>query len=501
MMSRRALINYALVGIVISFLFIRALAAFHKPDFFLDFRPMYCAGAAILGHHDPYTVQPLRSCEITHGLRDSIGVMPAPVPGYVLAPFTIAALLPYNAALLAFVVLALAALVMAIWMTARMSGLSLLAATCAMFWTIGYFSVNLGQLSVFAATGIVGAAYAAKRGWWSLTSAAACIALLQPQLGLPIVITLAAWFPRSRRALAIGIGVLILLSFATLGPDGTLRYFTVELKHHAASETYWPYQLSLTWLLAYNGIGQSFALIFGSLSYLIAVALGILAARLYAQHDEVELSLLSAAAFATFGGSFIHDQQVTTVVPLGLILVARAQRAAIIPALGLALISVDLSSYNGVIKRLELLAENSFAACAVFLALLKALGERTRAISAFASVAVVIALAATVKCHLSAADLTPHLTAGEIARIHLSGGLASDQWQTFVNLSFRGKRLGDQLVAWKLYTWLGSLLLLGFALAGALVPTLIRSSARDESRVLRVAVPGPGRLTVDVADA
>jgi hypothetical protein len=64
-----------------------------------DFRAFYCAGSVASQHLDPYTVAPLEACEAPLGLRSFFSgtpaaVLPAPLPGYLIAFFAIFSLIP-----------------------------------------------------------------------------------------------------------------------------------------------------------------------------------------------------------------------------------------------------------------------------------------------------------------------------------------------------------------------------------------------------------------------
>src|SRR5580700_3565277 len=69
-----------------------------------DFNAFYCAGETIVHRADPYRNEPLGTCERSAGRPDFLErapaylAVPAPLPGYALAPFVLLALLPYAAA-------------------------------------------------------------------------------------------------------------------------------------------------------------------------------------------------------------------------------------------------------------------------------------------------------------------------------------------------------------------------------------------------------------------
>src|ERR1700688_3993719 len=67
--------------------------------FLYDYRAFACAGAIVGTGGDPYRAEPVRTCEHRRGLlagRSDLTLLavPAPLPGYALAPFALLGRLP-----------------------------------------------------------------------------------------------------------------------------------------------------------------------------------------------------------------------------------------------------------------------------------------------------------------------------------------------------------------------------------------------------------------------
>jgi hypothetical protein len=302
--------------------------ALHFAGFMLDFRAFYCAGAALDAGADPYRAEPLRSCEV-----DAYGAfpqgypqvaVPAPLPGYALAPFALLARLPYNVA----AALWLFAIILAIAASAvLLIGLSRLPAPvvwAALLLPVGLVSGFLGQLVPFALLALVVCARALEAERPQLAVLAGVASLIEPHFVLPVCLGLAVGMPRARLPLGVLLAAAAALSFVLLGVERNLEYVRAVLPAHLASEVGNEEQYSLTHLLNLAGVPDSLALQLGSLSYILAIAAGaFFALRLVRHGAPRSLFVLLPAAFAPLGGSFVHLQQMAFVIPALLVLLGR----------------------------------------------------------------------------------------------------------------------------------------------------------------------------------
>ena len=215
-----------------------------RTDFLFDFGVFYCAGHVVVEGGDPYRADPLRSCEhsVIPGLSDNRNanlanlVAPAPLPGYAIAVFVPLSLLPFvNAAALWLTILLLAWLACIIALV-RFADVRWQIPLAALALSVGATSIPLAQIVPVAIAAICVAGYFAWRGRWRAAAIAAATAMIEPHLGLPVVIALAVWVPATRVTLALLCGSLAAVSLVVLSPATNLEYFTSVLPAHVLSE-------------------------------------------------------------------------------------------------------------------------------------------------------------------------------------------------------------------------------------------------------------------------
>ena len=292
----------------------------------LDFRAFYCAGAALGSGHDPYRVEPLRSCEratlASAGLRmDPRRVLPAPLPPYALLAFAAFARLPYRIASEVWFALTLGALSASIWLVALLARLRPLPVAAALFASLGTTSIAYGQVVPAALAGLALAALGARRGDGVLAALGCSLAAIEPHLALPAWLGLALLVPVTRVPLAAA-GAALAISLAA-GPGLNLEYFASVLPEHARSEVMgFGSQYSLTSLLWTLGTPIPVALAAGTLCYAVMLAAGVaIARRLVAQAGDAAFAVTVPVAAVLLGGPFLHDHQLAAALPLGLMLV------------------------------------------------------------------------------------------------------------------------------------------------------------------------------------
>ncbi len=397
--------------------------------FMLDFRAFYCAGAALDAGADPYRAEPLRSCEITSYGAFPLGypqvAVPAPLPGYAIAPFALLAHLPYDAA----ATLWLFATALAILASAALlTGLSRLPAPvvwAALILPLGLVSGFLGQLVPFAVLALASCARAVEAGRPRVAALAAAASLIEPHFGLPVCLGLALGVPRARLPLALLLACGAALSLALLGLERNLEYVRAVLPAHLASEVSNEEQYSLTHLLNLAGAPDAFALQLGSASYVVAIVAGIvLAARLVRRGAPVTLFVLLPAAFAPLGGSFVHIQQMAFVIPALLVLLGRVAPRDAWLGTALLLLALPLGNFT------FLFVTAPFAVATVLVLAREQLrlSWLAAALLAFAAVASICVLTAALG---SRPDV--HAAVGAVAG---GGRLAEASWAALIRASY-----------------------------------------------------------------
>jgi hypothetical protein len=163
------------------------------------------------------------------------------------------------------------------------------------------------------------------RGRPRAAALATAVATIEPHVGLPACLGLFVFMPRARVPLVAFGGAFALLSLATVGPQTSLEYFTTFLPLQAHAEVYAADQYSLTRVLFLAGLSPSTSLLLGTISYAVAIAAGLLAARTFvALGASRAVVVLVPVAAAMFGGTFIHDVEIASALPAAVVLAPRS---------------------------------------------------------------------------------------------------------------------------------------------------------------------------------
>jgi hypothetical protein len=366
-----------------------------------DFGAFYCGGKTVLQRQDPYRVQPLLDCERRLAAVDRRwnsnlieGVSAVPLPGYAFLPLAALAMLPPRLAVLVFGFLLLAATAVIGYCLARMSALPLSAAFAVAFIGIGYNATALGQIAPFAIASVAAGALLLRLGKQRWAVLAASAALIQPQFGLPIMISSFLFLPRVRILIGLIVLTLTLGTFVTVGTRGAIEYPSF-LSIHARSEVNSPYQYSLTWVAHTLGADAKTALAAGEASYLLLLVTCLLVlARSGNRGITTGAVILLPAAFSVFGGTFIHDHQIAVALIAAIVLVQPAS-TILTTVLGAALLTVPYGAMHTLNAIPSLLLTVLAAWCVVFFPM-RGLGMRTAIQRATATVILISAILATI---------------------------------------------------------------------------------------------------------
>ncbi len=311
-----------------------------------DFRAFYCAATVTAEHHDPYLTEPLRSCELSAGSTKFFdkypGVtIPAPLPGYVLAaliPFTF---LSFHAASIVWVLFLVLACVVTIVTVARFAGVPWQVTLAAFSLSVGVLSVGFGEVVPLCIAFICLSAYFVWAGNWNAAAVVSAASLIEPHLGLPVVLAVFLWAPRARLVLGGLVVVLTAVSVIALGFATNVEYFTSVLPAHVLSEIFRDTQYSLTEFLVSLGSPLRLAVGLGSIWYVAMIGIGLVVGhRLAGQTGNRAFFVCVPPAFAVFGGTFIHETQIAAALPAALLLAGcttgRAKTACVIALLALS---------------------------------------------------------------------------------------------------------------------------------------------------------------------
>jgi hypothetical protein len=442
-----------------------------------DLRAFYCAGEAVAQGRDPYLAEPLRSCEVREARAAGLVpyarlARPAPLPGYDFAPLAALARLSFATVTQVYALCAILALSGIALLLRRLSDVPLVAIFAALVLSLGWISIANGQIVPFALLALCACAYELWCERPVRASACAVIVAIEPHIALPVWIALAYAEPKTRIPLAIGAVIFATTSLALIGPHATFEYLSAVLPAHARSELGSTGQFSLTSLLYRGGLSADIAMRFGNVSYLFGCVLGIFVARRLSRlFGAPELLALVPAAFAVFGGPFVHLTQLAVAIPAIVVLCYRLPERR--SALGAALLLLAIP-WEDLVQNPMPLALLLAAVVAVPIA-----ASFWRDNLPFTALAVVGTLAlVAIDRAIETTFAPPPLTADAALAAVDTGGtqLAETTWRAFVAATQSGD--SRPYLATHLPTWAGLALALTIATVAA-----YRTTLRDRLRI------------------
>ena len=323
---------------------------FPSRAFLYDYRAFACAGKIAGTAADPYLAEPLRSCEHRSGLlagRSDLALLavPAPLPGYALAPFALLGRLPSALGATLWLLISLFGAVVAVRALIAIARIRARFVLLALGLPLA-LALVLGQLVPLALGALCFGALALERGNYRLAAIAIWCAMIEPHVALPALIALLVFVPRARLVAAGGAILALVLSVALLGISKNLEYLAGVLPAHALSELANEEQYSLAYWLHLAGAGDALALRLADAWYLVTLVAGLfLAQRLVARGGPRSLYVLIPAALAVVGAPFVHVQQMVFALPAILVLSGRiAPRARALPV-AIVLLSVPWGAF------------------------------------------------------------------------------------------------------------------------------------------------------------
>jgi len=435
-----------------------------------DFADFYCAGSALDHGADPYTYEPLHTCEHRVASSDTFRgrlfaanpalAVPAPQPPFDFLPYMVLARVPFPAARVAAALAIVAAVAVAALGLAAL-GVPWAIAVAALILSTAYASLNTGQLVPFSLASLVISGVALARGRYTAAGIFAVLTTIEPSVGVPAIAATALFAPRARIAIAIGVAALAALSVALVGWPALLRYVTEVIPAHSLTELHFPFQYSAAYLAAFFGASPPVARFAGTASYVLLVAAGLIVGRKAAEAlHRPELIAFVPALCAVTGGIFVHAEELCCAIPAAAIVaIASTGRARSVAAIALCLLSIPWIVVWGT-KQLFLA---SLVVCVVIVLRLR--------VPAASAAGILVAVAATIYAFELQPPHLPVPTA--LARAHEPAGLVERAWAEYT----AARATGDPLwLAIKLPTWAALLAVLALAYRCA-----VRSPRASES--------------------
>ena len=322
--SRIAGAAFAMVAISAVAFSLWQFSRFSSGTLLSDFRAFYCAAQLQSRGIDPYRQEPLYRCEAAPTvavLWHATGNVtdPAPLPPYTIAAFIPLQRLPLGGAALVWTGILICAWAVVAIALRRITGYSWIV-ICACLFFGAMMSVSLGQIAPLAIAAICLVALLLSVEQFSWAGAAAAVAMIEPHVALPACVAVFASVPRSRLPM-VGVGLALLAVSLIFGLGRNVEYVREVLPAHALSDVADVGQFSFTVLAHAAGFSDRLASRAGAIWYAVMSLAGILTAVTLAKRSK-NLPILAVLpmAFAVFGGTYVHWQQVVAAIPAALLL-------------------------------------------------------------------------------------------------------------------------------------------------------------------------------------
>lgn len=275
--------------------------------------------------------------------------IPVVAAGYTLAPFAVLAAFSPKAAGPLFALVILVATALTALGVSRMSPIPLPASFAIIFFGTALYSLSIGEPVPVVIAGLTVAALELRLGRPRRAALAALLAMMQPQIALPVLVAMFVLVPRTRMVVLAGCVVLALLNVLILGVSRSFEYLALINMNVRAEVSHFD-QYSLTALLSILGAPANLALALGQLTYLAGVGLSVLIVGMRRERavDSGALVFLPAS-FAVTGGSYVHLQQVAAALVAALVLLRPSTFA-----MSLA-IAVLVQSWSSTLRQLPIL--------------------------------------------------------------------------------------------------------------------------------------------------
>jgi Glycosyltransferase family 87 len=290
-----------------------------------DFPDFYCGGEILDERADPYTYEPLRSCE--HGVNRAPSfeanpgiAIPAPQPPYAFALFMALAKLSFAPARAIYAAVIVVAVLLAAGVLTRL-GIPADIALLGVALSGGYLQLDAGQITPLALLALVATGWMLSRRRDALAGLFGALTTIEPHLGAGVVLSLFIFAPRTRWSLIATTAALIAGALVLAGPSLLLTYVTRVVPLQGVAEVAFPPQYSLTYALHAFGFSDAAALRIGAIAFGALLAAGLaVAPRLATNLQRREMLAFFPAATAVMAGVYVHVIELCFAIPAALVL-------------------------------------------------------------------------------------------------------------------------------------------------------------------------------------
>ncbi|MBC5809749.1 MAG: DUF2029 domain-containing protein [Candidatus Eremiobacteraeota bacterium] len=371
---------------------------------------------------DPYTVEPIRSCQrgiARNGdFKRAEFVQTGTIPPYALWLFAPFAVLPFAWAAALYGLFIAGCTVATVGAARKLSTLPLWALALAIGSSDGLTSLINGQLVPIALlAAALSALWLRERRYDRAAIAAACT-MLEPHLGVLVCVSAFIWVPQMRRILGGAAVLLAVLSVATAGLRLSAEYVTQAIPAQVHAEVAYAGQYSVASLAYDLGLPESVDAILGGIFSLAMGAAGIWMAGLIARRHGLAAAIVVIPPAFSLLGAYTHLPPFAFVVLAAVVLMSVTRSAPLWGAIVLCAVPWGmLVNYAGGPLTAALISGGLVAAAAPSATALRAFAA---SLTAFAFLWVLRSI--------------PNATApAGAASILPAGALAADQWSAIVH--------------------------------------------------------------------
>ena len=194
----------------------------------------------------------------------------------------------------------------------------------------------------FALLALALTGHALARRQYALAGVLAAFTAIEPVVGVPVVAATLIYVPRARWSLLFCATLFAAIALRLVGTGVLIQYVTAVLPAQSASELHFPFQYSLTYLLAHAGIPTGVAALAGAASYVVMLVAGLLLAPAASRRfGRPELVAFIPALCSTIGGTYLHPEELCFAIP-ALLVLANAARETPRTVLALALCTLSI---------------------------------------------------------------------------------------------------------------------------------------------------------------
>lgn len=314
-----------IVAVLLAFsaTYFTGVLAHPPPESLEDYSAFYCANRLIAAREDPYDARRIGACErMVAPWRNHM--LPAPYPPYALMLVAPLNVLPFRAAGELWLCGIVACVLSSVLLLPRSTGAPLVVCAAAFICAAWFPSMISASMEPYAILLLLLAAYMLVRKRWTYGAIVLALAMIKPNIALPVCIATFVAIPQIRWRL-LSAGVVLFAAQSLYASPSLFWQYMLLLRGYSASELNNAWQYSLAYALHMMRFSDAIAVNVGWVQYAVTTLAGICIAILCVRRfGNVAWIVLVPMAFAVFGGIYSREQELAAVIPLALCLACEA---------------------------------------------------------------------------------------------------------------------------------------------------------------------------------